>query len=93
VIIADARLLLIDEMSLGLSPSALAHLLETVKQLNEMKGTTTLLVEQNATAALSIASRGYVLDTGRVVAEGPAGDLAPRMAQLYLGRPGYDLSG
>lgn len=84
-IISNARLLLIDEMSLGLSPSALSQLLETVKQIHDTKGTTTLLVEQNATAALSIASRGYALDTGRIVAAGPSEELAPRMAELYLG--------
>jgi branched-chain amino acid transport system ATP-binding protein len=95
-IISDARLLLIDEMSLGLSPAVLEDLLETVRTLNARRGITTLLVEQNAPAALSIAARGYVLDTGRVVAEGQAADLGPRMAELYLGQagqPGADRAG
>jgi branched-chain amino acid transport system ATP-binding protein len=66
---ARPRLLLLDEPSLGLAPLVVQQLLEAIRAINT-RGTTILLAEQNAHAALGIASRGYVLETGRVVLAG-----------------------
>jgi branched-chain amino acid transport system ATP-binding protein len=65
------RLLLLDEPSLGLAPMLVKAIFETIREINA-RGTTILLVEQNARAALKIAHRAYVLETGRVVLSGPA---------------------
>jgi branched-chain amino acid transport system ATP-binding protein len=80
------RLLLIDELSLGLAPLVVDHLLELISRINE-KGTTVVLVEQDVQVALEHAHRGYVLETGRIVQEGPAEKLLddPRIRQAYLG--------
>jgi branched-chain amino acid transport system ATP-binding protein len=80
------RLLLIDELSLGLAPLVVDHLLDLISRINE-RGTTVLLVEQDVQVALEHAHRGYVLETGRIVQSGPAGELLddPRIRQAYLG--------
>lgn len=80
------KLLLIDEMSLGLAPIVVDTLIEIVAQINE-QGTTILLVEQDVQVALEQADRGYVLEVGRVVMEGLAGNLLedPRVREAYLG--------
>jgi branched-chain amino acid transport system ATP-binding protein len=80
------KLLLIDEMSLGLAPIIVDDLIEMVTQINE-QGTTVLLVEQDVQVALEQADRGYVLEVGRVVMEGPASELLdePRVREAYLG--------
>lgn len=80
------RLLLMDEPSMGLAPMLVQQIFETVKEINK-SGTTILLVEQNARMALSIASRAYVLETGEIVLEGEAGELAenPQVKKAYLG--------
>ena len=80
------RLLLLDEPSLGLSPRLAREIFDVIARLNA-EGTTILLVEQNARRALALASRAYVLETGRVVVSGPARDLAadPRIRAAYLG--------
>jgi len=80
------RLLLLDEPSLGLSPRLAREIFDVIARLNA-EGTTILLVEQNARRALALASRAYVLETGRVVVSGPAGELAadPRIRAAYLG--------
>jgi len=80
------RLLLIDELSLGLAPLVVDHLLELITQINQ-EGTTVLLVEQDVQVALEHAHRGYVLETGRIVQTGPAAELLddPRIRQAYLG--------
>ncbi len=80
------RLLLIDELSLGLAPLVVDQLLDLISQINE-KGTTVLLVEQDVQVALEHAHRAYVLETGRVVQSGPAEELLddPRIRQAYLG--------
>jgi branched-chain amino acid transport system ATP-binding protein len=80
------RLLLIDELSLGLAPLVVDHLLELITQINQ-EGTTVLLVEQDVQVALEHAHRGYVLETGRIVQTGLAADLLddPRIRQAYLG--------
>jgi branched-chain amino acid transport system ATP-binding protein len=80
------RLLLIDELSLGLAPLVVDHLLDLISQINQ-KGTTVLLVEQDVQVALEHAHRGYVLETGRIVQASSASELLddPRIRQAYLG--------
>ena len=80
------RLLLLDEPSLGLAPRLVREIFRVVRTINA-DGVAVLLVEQNARAALAVAARGYVLETGRVVASGPASELAldPRIRAAYLG--------
>jgi len=80
------RLLMLDEPSLGLAPMLVKIIFDTVREINE-RGMTVLLVEQNARAALKIAHRGYVLETGRVALSGPADELLQdeRVRKAYLG--------
>ena len=81
------RLLLCDEPSLGLAPGLVREVLATLARLRQEEGMTILLADQNALAALRIADRGYVLDTGRVVASGTAQALQSdaRLLAAYLG--------
>jgi len=85
-LMAKPRLLLLDEPSMGLAPVLVEQIFETVQTINR-QGVTILLVEQNAAMALSIAGRGYVLETGGIVLEGGARDLAdnPEVRRAYLG--------
>jgi len=85
-LMAHPRLLLLDEPSMGLAPLLVEEIFRVVQQLNA-EGTTILLVEQNALMALSVARRGYVLETGRVVLEGTAAELRenPEVQRAYLG--------
>ena len=85
-LMADPRLLLLDEPSMGLAPRLVAEIFAHIKAL-KASGTTILLVDQNARAALAVADRAYVMETGRVVAEGRAADLLrdPQVQQAYLG--------
>jgi branched-chain amino acid transport system ATP-binding protein len=80
------RLLLLDEPSLGLAPLVVHTIFEAIEEIRG-KGTTILLVEQNAHAALKHSDRAYVLETGRIVMEGASADLAadPRIKEAYLG--------
>lgn len=80
------RLLLLDEPSMGLAPLLVEEIFRVVQELNAA-GVTLLLVEQNARAALAIASRGYILETGRIVKTGPAAELLADDAvrKAYLG--------
>jgi branched-chain amino acid transport system ATP-binding protein len=80
------RLLLLDEPSLGLAPLVVHTIFEAIEEIRS-KGTTILLVEQNAHAALKHSDRAYVLETGKIVMEGPSKDLAadPRIKEAYLG--------
>ena len=80
-------LLLIDEPSLGLAPVLAEEVFRELKRLNEESGQTILLIEQNARAALSIADYAYILETGNIVLEGPARELAQmdEVRQSYLG--------
>ena len=73
-LMARPKLLLLDEPSMGLAPIFVEKIFEIVIEINQ-QGTPVLLVEQNALMALDIASRGYVLETGRVALEGPAAEL------------------
>lgn len=85
-LMARPRLLLLDEPSMGLAPLLVEQILAAVAGLKR-EGMTVLLVEQNANAALSIADRGYVLETGRVTHAGRGADLLddPRVREAYLG--------
>jgi branched-chain amino acid transport system ATP-binding protein len=85
-LMAKPKVLLLDEPSMGLSPIMVEQIFDTIREINQ-GGTSILLVEQNALMALSIADRGYVLDTGRVALEGKAGDLLhnPVVINAYLG--------
>ena len=80
------RLLLLDEPSLGLAPRVVHSIFEAIDEIRG-KGTTILLVEQNAHAALHHSDRAYVLETGAIVMQGPSKELAddPRIKQAYLG--------
>ncbi len=80
------RLLLLDEPSLGLAPLVVHTIFEAIEDIRS-RGTTILLVEQNAHAALKHSDRAYVLETGRIVMEGASKDLAadPRIKEAYLG--------
>ena len=85
-LMAEPRLLAIDELSLGLAPVLVQQLAEFLLRLNE-QGVAILLVDQSASLAFSLCERAYVLETGRVVLEGPSGDLAGRseVRSAYLG--------
>jgi branched-chain amino acid transport system ATP-binding protein len=85
-LMAHPRVLLLDEPSMGLAPLLVEDIFRVIRQLNE-EGTTILLVEQNALMALSVASRGYVLETGQVVLAGTADELRenPQVQEAYLG--------
>jgi branched-chain amino acid transport system ATP-binding protein len=87
VLTARPRLVLLDEPSMGLAPLVVRQILTQIRRLPE-SGTTVLLVEQNARSALTIADRGYVLETGRVVLAGSPAELRgdPRVQAAYLGR-------
>ncbi len=85
-LMAQPRIMLMDEPSMGLAPVLVESIYEVISDLHQ-KGTTILLVEQNARMALSVANRGYVLETGRIVLEGSAQDLMtnPQVQAAYLG--------
>jgi branched-chain amino acid transport system ATP-binding protein len=88
------KLLLIDELSLGLAPIAIKELMERLRQISRELGLTVLLVEQNAKAALAIADHGYVMESGRVVFSGKATELLshPDVREFYLGGAGQTQS-
>jgi len=83
---AKPKVLLMDEPSMGLAPVLVAQNFEIIDQINKA-GTTVFMVEQNANMALSIADRGYVLQTGQIVLNDTAKGLLnnPQMRQAYLG--------
>jgi branched-chain amino acid transport system ATP-binding protein len=85
-LMSQPKLLLLDEPSMGLAPILVKEIFSIIKEINE-QGTTILLVEQNANMALSIASRAYVLETGRIVASGSASELlaSEQIKKAYLG--------
>jgi branched-chain amino acid transport system ATP-binding protein len=80
------RVLLLDEPSMGLAPLIVQTIFEIIKQVND-EGVTVLVVEQNASQALRLADRGYVLETGTMAMEGAAKDLLTddRVRKVYLG--------
>jgi branched-chain amino acid transport system ATP-binding protein len=85
-LMSDPKLLLLDEPSLGLAPLLVKAIFDTIREINQL-GVTILLVEQNARAALRLAHKGYVLETGSVVLAGAAGQLLAdeRVRKAYLG--------
>jgi branched-chain amino acid transport system ATP-binding protein len=85
-LMGDPRLLLLDEPSMGLAPRLVAEIFARVAALKS-SGTTILLVDQNARAALAIADRGYVMEGGHIVLEGAALQLLhdPQVQQAYMG--------
>ena len=88
-LMSSPKLLLLDEPSMGLAPLVVKEIFKVIAELRK-EGTTVLIVEQNAKAALGIAKRAYVMETGRVVMEGPASELSrnPEIQRAYLGK-GY----
>jgi branched-chain amino acid transport system ATP-binding protein len=93
-LMAKPRLLMLDEPSLGLAPRIVRDILRIVAELRDT-GVAILLVEQNARAALQIADRGYVLETGEVALAGSSAELAgnPRVVESYLGFGGRATAG
>jgi len=85
-LMAQPRILLIDELSLGLAPVVVDTLMETLRELNK-QGLTILLVEQNTEAAFELSSRAYILENGRIVMEGMSSELSnnPYVKEAYLG--------
>ena len=86
-LVSRPRLLMLDEPSLGLAPTVVLELFAIVHRLNEEEGLTVLVVEQNATIALDVASRAYVLEVGRVAVEGTSDELQRHegVRKSYLG--------
>ncbi|MEA3334690.1 MAG: ABC transporter ATP-binding protein [Chloroflexota bacterium] len=85
-LMASPKLLLLDEPSMGLAPMLVEEIFNVIEEIND-QGTTVLLVEQNAAQALQVAQRGYVIETGEIVLQGPSKDLLdnPRIKEAYLG--------
>ena len=81
------EMILLDEPSMGLAPQLVEQIFQIVKDLNEKEGVTFLLAEQNTNAALRFAHYGYILESGRVVMDGPAAELRenPDVKEFYLG--------
>jgi len=92
-LMARPKLLLLDEPSMGLAPLVVQEIFAVIEKLRREEGTTVLLVEQNAKAALKMADRGYVLETGKVILEGAAADLLenPEVQRAYLGKEKKDI--
>ena len=86
-VMAKPKLMLLDEPSLGLAPILVQEIFKIIRQINEESGVSILLVEQNANVALRAADYAYVMETGRVVLDGPASELAENadIKEFYLG--------
>jgi branched-chain amino acid transport system ATP-binding protein len=84
---AKPRLMLLDEPSLGLAPLLVQDIFEIIQRINQDSGVSILLVEQNAKVALKIAQDAYVMETGRIVLNGPSEQLAENadIKEFYLG--------
>ncbi|WP_415520420.1 MAG: ABC transporter ATP-binding protein [Desulfovibrio aminophilus] len=87
-LMAEPRLMLLDEPGMGLAPLVVRDIFRLIVRLRDELGLTVLLVEQNARSALRIADRGYVLETGRIILQGPADELLANkdVQRAYLGR-------
>lgn len=85
-LMSNPKVLMLDEPSMGLAPILVEQIFDIIKELHKA-GTTILLVEQNAQAALSVANRGYVLETGKIVTTGTGAELlaSPAIKKAYLG--------
>ena len=86
-LIAQPKLMLLDEPSLGLSPVLVETIFDIIARINAERGVSMLLVEQNASIALAVADYGYIMETGNVVIDGSAEKLAsdPDVREFYLG--------
>ena len=86
-LVADPKIILLDEPSLGLAPMIVAEIFEIIARINREKGVSMLLVEQNAAIALKFSSYGYVIENGRNVLEGSTSDLQDNedIQKFYLG--------
>lgn len=86
-LISEPRVILFDEPSLGLAPLIVEHIFRIIRRLRDEEKLTILLVEQNATLALGLADHAYVMETGRIVLEGPAAELRENseVKEMYLG--------
>jgi branched-chain amino acid transport system ATP-binding protein len=86
-LMSDPKLLLLDEPSLGLAPMIVKNIFSVIAEINQKKGTTILLVEQNAKLALQVSQRGYVLETGRITLEDKSENLMQNesVKKAYLG--------
>ena len=86
-LMSKPKLMMLDEPSMGLSPILVEQIFDIIKNLNDA-GTTILLVEQNAAAALDVADRAYVMETSRIVMEGNASELkeSDKIRSAYLGQ-------
>ena len=92
-LMAQPDLLVVDELSLGLAPMVAAQLVDHLATLNRTRGTAVLLIEQEIGLAFELCSRAYVLESGRIVADGPTAELrnAPQLQDAYFG--GLDVAG
>jgi branched-chain amino acid transport system ATP-binding protein len=86
-LLSKPKFLMLDEPSLGIAPLLVKAIFEKIVEINRTQGLTILLVEQNANLALEVSSYGYVLETGKVILEGPSADLKanPQVQAAYLG--------
>ena len=86
-LLSNPKFLMLDEPSLGIAPLLVKSIFERIVEINREQGLTILLVEQNANLALDVSSYGYVLETGKILLEGPSADLKanPRVLEAYLG--------
>ncbi|MFM8337405.1 MAG: ABC transporter ATP-binding protein [Opitutaceae bacterium] len=86
-LMGNPRLLMLDELSLGIAPRLISTIFEKIVEINRTHGITILLVEQNANLALEVSSRAYVLETGRIAMQGESKTLraGPRLRATYLG--------
>jgi branched-chain amino acid transport system ATP-binding protein len=91
-LMANPRLLLLDEPSMGLAPQIVEEVFEIVKELNQKEGVTVLIAEQNTNMALRYADYGYILESGRVVMDGEASALRENedVKEFYLGIGGSE---
>jgi len=87
-LMARPKLLLLDEPGMGLAPAICKDIFRHISELRRERGLTVLLVEQNAKSALAVADRGYVLETGRIMLQGPSEELLANrdVQRAYLGR-------
>jgi branched-chain amino acid transport system ATP-binding protein len=86
-LLSNPKFLMLDEPSLGIAPLLVKTIFERIVEINREQGLTILLVEQNANLALDVSSYGYVLETGKILLEGPSAELKanPRVQEAYLG--------
>jgi len=86
-LLSNPKFLMLDEPSLGIAPLLVKSIFERIVEINREQGLTILLVEQNANLALDVSSYGYVLETGKILLEGPSAELKanPKVQEAYLG--------